>query len=354
MLRKGGVWVAGWVTFPDVDSARAAFALGPVNYRCLACGKVHVSGTNRGKKCLSQLAQLCGWQLPPVPVPPAPKNLDLPYRFVAVALETFVGAWGAARPARELPEYLLALDPRADVRGALEECLKGLTDRARAAADRAWEAYSLLWPWLDALAEHRPPCVVVAVQRNTTLPAPLWAAGTVWLRPSVPNPVLAPSGLLAVRPRYYSHQRLNPHQMVWLGYGQRGFGVVGAWLEWRDQDDRRLPSVRGYTVLRQEYSGLPELAEVVVPNSSTEAASAVLAETVSRLACVIDSPPVWGVRDAQTGWAVTKPPGYLGVEGDWLPAPVPGRVKLFTARAEAVAEAGGAEWRIEELVVARA
>lgn len=194
--------------------------------------------------------------------------------------------------------------------------------------------------------------MVVAVQRNTTLPGPLWVAGAVWLQPSVPNPVLAPSGLSAVRPRYYSHQKLNPHQMVWLGYGQRGFGVVGAWLEWREQDDRRLPSVRGYTVFRQEYGSLPEFAEVVVP--TPEAASAVLAETVSRLARVIDSPPVWGIQDVRTGWVVTKPPGYLGVEGDWLPAPVPGQAKLFTARAEAVAEAGGAEWRVEELVVAQA
>ncbi|MEW6049122.1 MAG: hypothetical protein AB1609_22075 [Bacillota bacterium] len=344
----------GWVVFPTLEAARAAFSLGPVKYRCLACGKVHVSGTNRGRKCLSRLAQLCGWQPPPVPVPPAPKNLDLPYRFASTVLKEFIGDWEAARFARDLPEYLLALDPRADIRAALEQCLDELTAEARAAADRAWETYDFLWRWLDALAECRPPCVVAAVLRSRRLEeygGSQWIARRFWLRPSVPCPVAGKEELLAVLPDDYSHTAVtNP---VWVGYGRRGFGAVGVWHVW--DPSRRAAKPDECEIMRQFYGHSPEVRTVSLWNRDPGELPRVFGRITEDLARAIEAPPVWGIANPVQGWVVTDGCcGYLDGAGGKLPAPFPGRVKVYATRAEALAAAGGLEGHVEEVVVAQA
>ncbi|MEW6048086.1 MAG: hypothetical protein AB1609_16700 [Bacillota bacterium] len=340
----------GWVTFRDLDTARAAFALGPVKYRCLACGRVHTSGTYSGQKCLGYLRDACGWRMTEPPVPPVPKRLELPYRFTAAVLEGPVRAWGASR-VRDLPEYLLALDARADLREALERCLAERSAQARAAAGRAWEAYSLLWPWLDALAEYHPPCTVVAVQR-AKMPnehGTHWVAHRFWVRPSVPCPVPEAGELLAVRPQDYS---LN--NLVWFGYGRRGLGAVSVWCTW--DPPGRVPTTEKYEVLRQFYGSPPEVTEVNVRDRHPDELPRVLAGVTDDLVRAISAPPVWGIADPVRGWAVTGPlpSGYLGAAGETLSSPVPGRLKVFATEAEAVAAAGGVRWRVEELVVARA
>lgn len=76
------------ITFTDVKEARAAFALGQVTYRCLACGQVHRSGTRASKRCRKELWERYEWKVvmpfrPPVRLL---HELPLPYAFAEQAL----------------------------------------------------------------------------------------------------------------------------------------------------------------------------------------------------------------------------------------------------------------------------
>lgn len=75
------------LVFRDVDTVRAAFAMGRVTYRCLLCGGMYMLGGRVRRDCVGQLAEQYGWRLPRSPVPPVPsREIGLAYRFALRAL----------------------------------------------------------------------------------------------------------------------------------------------------------------------------------------------------------------------------------------------------------------------------
>lgn len=75
------------VVFRNVDTARAAFAMGRVTYQCPLCGGMYVLGGRVRRDCVGQPAEQHGWRLPRPPVPPVPsREIGLAYRFALRAL----------------------------------------------------------------------------------------------------------------------------------------------------------------------------------------------------------------------------------------------------------------------------
>jgi hypothetical protein len=213
------------VVFRDVDAARAAFAMGQVIYRCLLCGRTHRSGGRAGRNCIKQLAEQYGWKAPRPPVPPVPREIGLAYRF---ALRAYSSVWNEAcrDPWRELlPEYVLALDPRCDLRSALNRVVEDVMEEAHAAVERAWEAYRTLWVWLDALAEQRPPCDLFWTGQDIR-DGVVEGMKVLWrlvVRPGVPCPFPGAGGAIDVP--YWDY--VPGHELlVYADYGLAGFGAV--------------------------------------------------------------------------------------------------------------------------------
>lgn len=153
MSRSGGV------TFLDAASARAAFALGPVEYRCLQCGQVHVSGDGTARRCLRRLAGfpegLRGvWAGLCVPVPtPA-------YVFARYVWEEWPGWLRFHRFSLEslVPEWVLALDPYTPgLRAALREAMAEACERLDRQVDAAWEFREAFCEWFRELRGRWPP-----------------------------------------------------------------------------------------------------------------------------------------------------------------------------------------------------
>ncbi|MEW5935939.1 MAG: hypothetical protein AB1816_20340, partial [Bacillota bacterium] len=109
-------------TFYSLAEARAAFALGPVRYRCLACGRLHRSDAKGGRECLRLLAERYGWAVHGEPAPPWPQCTPAFLFVQCLWAQRYAGLAFAASAPRRLPRELLALDPRADVRGELRRC----------------------------------------------------------------------------------------------------------------------------------------------------------------------------------------------------------------------------------------
>lgn len=180
------------ITFTDVKEARAAFALGQVTYRCLACGQVHRSGTRASRRCRKRLWEDYGWKVVMPFRPPTMllHKLQPPYAFAELAFSRALSLLPRFEDERFLPEYVLALDERADLQAALEEVVEELTADARKVADRAWEIHRAFWKWLDELARARPPCSVVKVDSDIPI-CSYWkkeAIRFVYLRPTIPCP----------------------------------------------------------------------------------------------------------------------------------------------------------------------
>ena len=178
------------LVFPDAGTARAAFALGPLVYRCSMCGQQHRSGNERGRQweCLIRAVRELGWSVPDVALPPRPL-LTPAYAFAAVVWENIVGAacWDLKR--RQLPpEYLLAVEPGAGLAAALEEELEGRAAERRAAAREAWSKHVAFYTWLSELRQCRPPAFVEAAEERKAADDKTPCLGQIVIRPAVKPP----------------------------------------------------------------------------------------------------------------------------------------------------------------------
>ena len=137
--------------------ARTAFALGPVRYRCLACGRVHRSDAEEGRECLRLLAERYGWKAHGEPAPPWPQCTPAFLFVQCLWAQRYAGLAFAASASRPLPRELLALDPQADVWGELRRCREEFAEGSRRQADEAWSAWRAIAEWQRELAGMRPP-----------------------------------------------------------------------------------------------------------------------------------------------------------------------------------------------------
>lgn len=147
------------VVFPDPEAARAAFALGPVRYRCWVCGRTHVSGSGGSSRCLARAVRWGNWQARVGPLPVRP---HLPPS-LAFAQKVWEAMWRGGWPPDRVDagEHLLAvdgLDPR--LRAMVQEELRCLAAHYAADLDRLWAFRDEYCRWLAALSAHKPPAVV--------------------------------------------------------------------------------------------------------------------------------------------------------------------------------------------------
>lgn len=148
--------------FPNACSARAAFALGRMAYRCLVCGRVHLSGSEESHKCRQALSVKPGWEEPAGPFPPE-------LRFTPAFLFT-KQVWEARRyvPLSSillLPEWVLALDPFSpDLGQAFEELAREERGRQKRRLAEAWESHREFCTWFGGLRSERPPARVASIQ----------------------------------------------------------------------------------------------------------------------------------------------------------------------------------------------
>lgn len=215
----------GAVTFQDVESARAAFALGRVVYRCLFCGGEHVSGTGEARPCLDRAREYWGWKFVRLPVPPeSVHNVGLAYRFAVAAYARTRSELQNCPEEANLPEYILALDPRCDLQAALAQVIAEESEKAQRAVEEAWEAYRRLWLWLDSLAECYPPCELVGAEHGDLMCADGKVAVLegILVRPAVPCPFPGVPELIWVP----AHRYVALERLLYAGYGPAGFGAV--------------------------------------------------------------------------------------------------------------------------------
>lgn len=148
--------------------AKAAFALGPVRYRCLACGRTHRSDAEESQECLRLLAERYGWKAHGEPAPPWPQCTPAFLFVQCLWTKRYAGSAFAASASRPLPRELLALDPRADVRGELERCRQEFAEKSRRLADEVWSAWRAIAEWQGELAGRRPPADAEVVARPSS------------------------------------------------------------------------------------------------------------------------------------------------------------------------------------------
>lgn len=179
------------VTFPDLASARAAFALGPVRYRCLVCGKPHkwngVGEPNkRSAVCLEKLSRDYLWHGSPGPLPP--RLVVTPaLAFVADYWEANVGGAAARINKPFIPgEFVLALDPAANVLGELREYFAGEICGAECQVEELWKKHRLVAHWQRELLLHRPPALLVDVEKQPAQVAGFSEVAVYHVRPAVP------------------------------------------------------------------------------------------------------------------------------------------------------------------------
>lgn len=240
------------VTFSSLAEARAAFALGPVRYRCLACGRVHRSDAEEGRECLRLLADRYGWKADGEPAPPWPQCTPA-FLFVQYLwAQRYAGLAFAASASRPLPRELLALDPHADVREELRRCREELAGELRRQADEAWSAWRAIVEWQRELARLRPPAGA-----EVTAYGPLSGGQEViWsyaVRPRVrcevaPDAIeVRDTGLYQAIPREKAIRRAVP-RLVRVEYRPEHFLAVFQMVT-RARDGR----VVGFVVYREKY-----------------------------------------------------------------------------------------------------
>lgn len=253
------------VVFPDLDSARAAFALGPVRYRCLVCGREHVSGRGEGLACLAFAASgswHTKWIAFPGPFPPPPA-VPPSLVFIRCAWDERVKVhlyYAEAVLAVELvgTEYVLAVDPLGLGRSGLEELLEAMAEKARPVLGRAWEEHGRLAAWAKALPRVRPAVVAAChTGQDWFFPEGFPVVRELDIRPAVPLPGTGEGGVIKVPAealeRYGLPERAGAKfRLAAAGYGRKRFVAVFAKAGPGGGGECR---VRQLCVLRELYGG---------------------------------------------------------------------------------------------------
>lgn len=263
------------VCFPDITSASAAFALGPVTYRCLACGKAHRSGTKAALRCLQALRECCRWTAVVGPLSP---NIacSTPFAFVS-----FV--WSEESSASpdgevELDEFLLALEPGPGLFGQVEAYLASKAEACGARKVREqWARWEALVGWKKTLLNCRPPAEVVGVAREPLKLFPGLARLSAYVvRPSVrcpggPEEIEVPGHWLQrylPRPAPDSELELLD---VWYAAGDFFAVSLEYGLRWEEQPGRSWRQVWRpicFVVYREGYGRRGRNARVWIPEGS--------------------------------------------------------------------------------------
>jgi hypothetical protein len=178
------------MTFSDAESARAAFALGRVRYRCQECGKWHTSGSPRSRKCLERRAGHHNWVRVLGPLPPDPS--------VPPSLAFVYEYWCRVWPKRIPPfpdgcvlpgEWVLALEDCRGLRKVIEDELEAKCTEKMAEITRGWEQYDLVCAWIQELSSCGTPAEVVSVEYGVhPLLDPLYCIRAYTVRSAVPDP----------------------------------------------------------------------------------------------------------------------------------------------------------------------
>lgn len=255
------------VTFPDLASARAAFTLGPLTYRCLVCGRLHEWGAparsleaalrkHRQKaKCLDALFHGCRWQAHPGPLPPRPV-ITPALAFVADCWEAGVGQAKTRLQKAVIPgEFVLALDPAANVYRELREYFAGEVERTKHEVAHLWEEHCRITRWHRELLAQRPPAVLVDTE-SVPAEVPGFSEIVVYhVRPVLP---LGDGFALRVQEVSYigllklmgCRSRTGLEDVLAVEYGRDVFSVVvGIRSPWKNSP----PSYLWFAVYRERY-----------------------------------------------------------------------------------------------------
>ena len=274
---------AGAVTFRDLASARAAFQLGRVRFRCLVCGRVHRSDVeSEGRACLRTLIDECGWRghagfgPPPPAYTPAFLFVDYAWRRGLAEHE-----FGAAN-AELLPDKaVLALDPTADVEAEVRAHLEEISEQARRRVARVWELWRELVRWQRELLSARPPAEIAAVAAERVRGGPKQIKNYI-VRPLAPCPFAGEIPVDGILLKYRLARRLplrcRPEMSYPAGVAYRPHEFVAVLVVWAWEGPRRL--CKGLVVYREPYGRRGTCKPVaILPGESTEeAVERVLAE----------------------------------------------------------------------------
>lgn len=259
------------VSFPDPGVAKAAFALGPVRYRCWVCGKTHTSGSDQASRCLGRLARGANWRVFAGPLPARP-HLTPALTFARTEWRNCTFSRWPGERELWVPEYLLAVDglsPR--IRKWVRKELASALERCSADLDRLWDFRERFCRWVSALSEKRPPGVVVGVETHPAQVSRISAGiGIYTVRPALP----APSGVpgIPVLGAYLWRVvvrcgRLKKWwyagELVHVAYGEDAFVAVF---------ERQPHAGARYVVCREEYGQRPRVIQVGLPGIGPEEA----------------------------------------------------------------------------------
>lgn len=282
MVLMGG---AGAVTFRDLASARAAFQLGRVRFRCLVCGRVHRSDVeSEGRACLRTLVDGYGWRghagfgPPPPAYTPAFLFIERVWRR-AIAEREFAAVNGELLPDRAV----LALDPAADVEAEVRAHLREISEQARREVARVWEQWREFVQWQRELLSARPPAEIAAVATEREEDGPKRIKSYV-VRPLVPCPFAGEIRVNGISLEYILARRLplwcRPETAYLAGIAYRPHEFVAVRVVWAWQGVRRL--CKGLVVYCEPYGQRGACRSVAVPSweGAKEAVKRVLAEGV--------------------------------------------------------------------------
>jgi hypothetical protein len=262
------------VSFPDIASARAAFALGPVTYRCLACGREHQSGTKAALRCLEALRGCCRWTAVVGPLPP---NIacSAPLAFVSLVWLRESHAFSAGEV--ELDEFLLALEPGPGLSGQVREYLASKAEaRGAGRVKEQWAKWEALVSWKKDLLCRRPPAEIVGAAREHPRlePFPELAVLSAYVaRPSVP----CPGGPEEIEVPEYWLQRYLPRpprgarrRLLDVWYAAECFFAISLEyaLRWKEQSGRWVWYPTCFVVYREKYGSRGGNARVEIPEGA--------------------------------------------------------------------------------------
>jgi hypothetical protein len=155
-----------------------------VGYRCLVCGRVHVSGSGEAERCRLNLSVRPGWGQARATGPYPPALRFTPAFLFAAAVWR---AWWPGPPSSgfQVPEWVLALEPFSpELQAAFEEAARDEREKQERCRAAAWESHRAFCRWMRQLQGHRPPAQIVRLELATPYPK----RSGYWVAPAVLPP----------------------------------------------------------------------------------------------------------------------------------------------------------------------